>query len=215
MKKFFLVLALFSLALAFYGQPAQANLLTNGSFEDTTGFVGDTNDTMILPMSSTTMTGWTVITAPIAWIGPTNPFGLTASNGSYFLDLTSYNDSSPFGGVQQSISTVSGQAYTLEFDLGSALGQGLPDAITATTGLISQTFTSTNTTSTNAWEHEIMTFTATSGTTLISLRGVEGIHYIGLDNVSVSPVAVPLPGAVLLLGGGLLRLVCYRKKFLA
>src|SRR5689334_18424421 len=36
------------------------NLLTNGSFEDTTNFVNQGNDTMDLPVGSTLISGWTV-----------------------------------------------------------------------------------------------------------------------------------------------------------
>src|SRR5678815_4488708 len=76
---------------------AHANLLTNGSFEDKTNFVGNSDDTMSLTAPSTAMTGWTVTGDSLAWIGPGNPFGLTASDGSYFLDLTDYDDSPPQG----------------------------------------------------------------------------------------------------------------------
>ena len=56
------------------------------------------------------MPGWTVTTANLAWIGPSNPFGLTASDGSYFLDLSGYHDNQPYAGVAAtSISTVFGQ----------------------------------------------------------------------------------------------------------
>ncbi len=75
-----------------------ASLITNGSFE---GWASGNfahrpesfpavNDTMVLAPGSTTMTGWTVVNGDVAWIGPTNPFNLTASKGSYFLDLTGY-----------------------------------------------------------------------------------------------------------------------------
>ena len=69
-------------ASLFAASAAQANLLTNGSFE-AGAFVNQGNDTMSLPPGSTVITGWTVVTDTTAWIGPTNPFGLTASEGSY------------------------------------------------------------------------------------------------------------------------------------
>ena len=218
MKKIFLGVAVLSLALAFSGLPAQANLLTNGSFENTTGFVPDVNDVMILNPGATTMTGWTVISGggSLTWDGPTNLFGLTASQGSYFLDLTGYHDDTPYGGVQQTIGTIPGQAYVLSFDLGSSTTYGVPDAITAAAGSTSQTFTSTNTTLTNAWETEVLNFTATSGTTLISLTGALANHYIGLDNISVEgPSPVPLPPSVWLFGSGLLGLIGFKKKLSA
>jgi hypothetical protein len=65
--------------------------------EDTTTFVDQANES--LGVGSTALTGWTVTTGTLAWIGPTNTFGLTAGNGSYFLDLTDSRDTQPFGGV--------------------------------------------------------------------------------------------------------------------
>ena len=73
------------------GLPAYGNLLINGSFE-LGSFVADPShpgdDTMSLAVGATDMTGWTVENAALAWIGSSNPFVLTASDGGYFLDLT-------------------------------------------------------------------------------------------------------------------------------
>ena len=209
----FLIIGLVLLAVGLWAPAGQADLITNGSFENTNNtFVPDSNDTMSLPVSSTAIPGWEVTTGSIAWIGPTNTFGLTASKGDFFLDLTDYRDAVPYGGVAQTnINTVPGQKYLLGFDLGSSTTYGIPGAITvsATAGPTSQTFTSTNTSSSNAWEHFTMEFTATGLTTTISLTGsVAGQNnagkYIGLDNVTVS--SVPIPPSALLLGSGLVAL---------
>src|SRR5664280_769576 len=80
------------------GGAQAATLVTNGSFE-TGAFVANLDDTMQLSVGSTAMTGWTVVVGGLAWIGPGNPFGLSASDGSYFLDLTDYRDHIPYGGV--------------------------------------------------------------------------------------------------------------------
>ena len=146
-----------------FANAAQANLITNGSFEDTTNFVPDPghpgDDTARLPVGSTAMTGWTVVNSGLAWIGPTNPFGLSASDGSYFLDLTDYTDAAPYGGVTQSIATVLGQHYRLTFDLGSSSTFGIPDSILASAGLASNTFVSTLG-GTDNWESETLDFVA-------------------------------------------------------
>ena len=106
-----------------------ANLLTDGSFENTTNFSNTGNDTMILqPGNSTAMPGWTVVgteDAELAWIGPANPYGipLMASDGSYFLDLTGYNNGAPYQrGVKQTIATTAGATYQLSFDQGDDQG---------------------------------------------------------------------------------------------
>ncbi len=57
------------------------------------------DDTMSLPAGSGALGSWLVVNGSLAWIGPANPFGLTASDGSYFLDLTDYDDAAPYGGV--------------------------------------------------------------------------------------------------------------------
>ena len=190
-----------------------ANLLTNGSFEDITNFVNEGNDTMDLIVGSTLMPGWTVGGSHyVSWIGPTNPFNLTASpsGGSYFLDLTGYIAGAPFSGVSQTIATSPGTSYLLTFDLGSSPQWGLQDGLTATAGSASAVFTSTNNgVQTNLWQAESLAFTATGPTTTISLIGNSGFNYIGLDNVSVVETAgggglVPEPAiwTMMLIGFG-------------
>ena len=194
--------------------PAQANLLTNGSFE-LGAFVNQGNDTMSLAPGSTVITGWTVVTDTTAWIGPTNPFGLSASDGSFFLDLTNYQAGPPFAGMSQVIATTPGATYELSFDLGSSTFWGRPDAITASAAGTSATFTSPLTGTNNDWQHFSMQFAASSSSTTVLLQGVSGINYIGLDNASVDLVsrpAVPEPGALAPLGLGLAVMQLARKR---
>ncbi len=216
--KIILVSATSALALAVgLTVPALAspNLVINGSFENGSFADNTSQDTMTLPVGSTAMTGWTVAgSEPLAWIGPSNPFGLTASDGQYFLDLTGYNTGGSFSGVAQTtIATSAGSTYLLSFDLGSSSTYGLPDGITASAGAASQTFTSTDTGSNN-WETETLSFTATGSSTTVSLLGASGDNYIGLDNVSVTFVSSPIPEPVslALLGAGLAGLGLVRRK---
>jgi hypothetical protein len=186
-----------------------ATMVVDGSFEDTTHFVVNSgNDTMVLNPGDTALTGWNVINNQIAWIGPTNPFGITASDGQYSLDLQSYSDSGTYGGVTQSLATVIGGQYLLTFDLGTYFGG---DALTASAGTGSHLFTAPSRAS-FGWDPESLSFTATSTSTLLTLLGTTNANdYIGLDKVAVTCTAscsvvtsVPEPAtwALFLLGIG-------------
>ena len=192
---------------------AHANLLSNGSFESG-AFVNQGSDTMSLAAGSAVISGWTVVTDTTAWIGPTNPFGLSASDGSFFLDLTNYQPGAPFAGMTQTIATTPGAIYALSFDLGGSTFWGRPDSITASAAGTSATFTTPTTGTNNDWQHVSMQFMASSASTTVLLQGAAGRNYIGLDNASVdfvSAPAVPEPGtwALMLAGfavlGGVVR----------
>jgi hypothetical protein len=199
----------------FAATAAHANLLSNGSFESG-AFVNQGNDTMSLAAGSAVVSGWTVATDTTAWIGPTNPFGLSANDGSFFLDLTNYQPGAPFAGMTQTIATTPGATYALSFDLGGSNFWGRPDAITASAAGASATFTTPSTGTNNDWQHVSMPFTASSATTTVLLQGAAGVNYIGLDNASVDLVsasAVPEPGtwALMLAGFAVLGSIVRRR----
>jgi hypothetical protein len=184
-------------------QQARAQIVTNGSFENTTNFVDNegSDDTMQLFPGSMVMTGWTVVTDQIAWIGPTNPFDLTAEDGSYFLDLTGYQDGAPYGGITQNISTTLGATYSLTFFLGADSAYGVPDGLTASaTGTPGQSYSWGGPVTGGGWLGESYSFVASGLTTTITLQGSSGSNYIGLDNVAVTQTAgaAPEPGSLLL-----------------
>jgi hypothetical protein len=191
---------------------AQANLLTNGSFENTGGtFVGDSNLVDQISSGSMTIPGWTATNGvPTAWIENGNPYGISASNGSFFLDLTNYANFGTYGAVTQSVTGLTvGASYVLTFDLGyggnSTLFGG-PVTVRATAGNSSGIFTSGSGTPNPAvWDGETFNFTAASATEALTITGLSttGGFYIGIDNadLELATVApVPEPGTIVLLG---------------
>jgi hypothetical protein len=196
------------------GLPSYGNLLTNGSFEFGS-FVPVTDDTMPLGVGATDMTGWTVQNGALAWIGPGNPFGLSASQGSYFLDLSGYHDNAPYAGVvqAQTISTTIGATYRLTLDIGTSTQYNTaPVSVQVTAGSASTNFTSTPLVL-NQWESFTFDFIATTANTTISLNGQAGSSqaYLGLDNASV--VFVPEPSTLTLVAGpGLLVFAAWRRR---
>jgi hypothetical protein len=173
------------------------NLLTNGSFEGVA--VGSPG----LNPGSTTIMGWTVVTAEIAWIA-NGDFGIIASEGQRALDLSGYHDSFPYGGVTQDLSTFVGATYNLSFDLGSIVA-GNNVSLRAAASSASQDFLFTRTGSggEQQWGRFSLDFVATSTTTAITLTGLSSVtnNNIGLDNASVTLVsaAAPEPSALALL----------------
>jgi uncharacterized protein DUF642 len=205
---------------------ATANLLLNGSFENTAStFSSQRSDGgMELTNGSTAIPDWTVFTPmsqpgnDIAWVFNTNNYGLTTPYGSYFIDLTGYTDAAPYAGVEQTITTTINTAYTLTYalmvDQSNALYAG-PVGITATAGSTSSNCTGYNPAGTgNMNETCSLTFTATSTSTLISFQGLEGDEYIGLDNadVELAPTGIPEPAMVLPLLAGIGVLVLRKRK---
>src|SRR5258708_6208505 len=74
------------------------NLLVNPSFEDGGPFVSNkAQGVMSLPPDDGTMASWKVVAnsalrQDVAWIDKSNSFGIPASDGNRFVDLTGWND---------------------------------------------------------------------------------------------------------------------------
>ena len=202
---------------------AQANLLTNGSFENPNNtFVPDVNHTMSLASGSTAIPGWTTTNGTFtAWIQNGNPWNIPASDGSFFLDFTGYGDTGTYGGVTQSFATTIGAQYTLTFDLGYGGNSGFfagPASVNVSVGGAATTFTSGSGTPNPAvWSHETYNFTATSTTTLLSIIGhsTAGGEYIGLDNADVelgTVSSIPEPATFGFVGVALLGLTTFKLR---
>lgn len=207
--------------IGFGAHASAANLISNGSFETGTPVqMNDNNDAasqQLFDGDATALPGWTVTGHDIAWIGVGNPFGLNASEGTNFLDLTGWQRGgyAAGAGVEQTISTVTGQSYTLSFDLGNSTNYnfGAHNALTVSAGSLSQALvTSTTFNSTNSWDHYALTFVAQSASTTIGFTGYQATYYIGLDNVAVVAVPEPETYALLLAGMGVIGAMARRRK---
>jgi hypothetical protein len=227
----FLAVGLVAL-IALTASGARANsLVANGDFNN----IGNVwvNNTGLgsddwLTGGATAIPDWTNVTgaANEFWVTNANSYGLSASpgNGStFFVDLTGQANDKPYGGIEQTIATTSGDNYVLQFDLGSSTFYDSvlnPAALTASatgTSLLASKLFTLAPTSSNAWVTETLDFTADSSSTTIEFLGDSSYtsEYTGLDNVSVtaatSTSAVPEPATfpVILIGliglGALMR----------
>jgi hypothetical protein len=196
---------------------AHANLILNPSFESG-GFVNEGNQTMSLPAGpGQTITNWSVGIDTVAWINTGNPFLLSAQDGDKFLDLTNYQAGAPFAAVFQTIPTTVGSDYILTYYLGSytAVWGGPPVGITAFAGSVTQQCVNPSVTTASTWTLCTVPFTALAAQTTITLHGVSGFNYIGLDNVSVvagTQPPVPEPAVIALFGVGALSLAARLRR---
>lgn len=196
--------------------PASAvNLVVNGSFE-TGSYTWDSGGADSLGVGSTLSSGWKVVNAEVAAVSNSNIWGLSAADGTVFIDLTGYHDSTPYGGLEQSFNTSVGQQYQVQFSIGinnsvsSTVGPASVDLLV--NGSNVGTFTNSSTGSGQQWAAQSYSFTATSASTTLDLIGSysAGGRSIGLDAVSVQ--AVPEPSSLILAAGSVLGLLGFRRR---
>src|ERR1700753_3953943 len=87
---------------------AQANIVQNGSFESLTGpFVNDVANYMQLGAGDPEVAGWTITSSSGHIVLAQTPTGdgVSAADGTYFIDLSGLSNESPDGAVSQTIST--------------------------------------------------------------------------------------------------------------
>ncbi len=227
MKHFSTALALVSLAASAHS----ANLLTNGSFDAGTftgGSFGFPLAQQLLPGSSA-LPGWTVLGNELAWF-QSGQAGIATQNGSYALDLTGFCDqgtscpsSNVFGSVAQILPTVAGATYRLNFYAGTYALNAITPSIVATAGATTQSWALPGATApaSGNWQLLGFNFVATGTSTTITFGGSGNLpsgapSYLGLDNVSVDLVSLPIPEpgrwALMLAGLGAVGFTARRRR---
>lgn len=184
-----------------------------GSFE-LGSFSATGTDSMFLTVGATNITGWIVGTSPygssgtgVDWIQEPS---YNAADGTRSVDLQGVNASS----ISTSFSTVEGASYELVLSVSTvgASGWGLWSAGDHTAWWKFGAMTSGSNPATQTFVDQTFSFTATSTTTTLTLAsdGTGGYGPV-IDNVRVH--AVPEPASFVLLIGGAVTAVCFRRRF--
>lgn len=207
----FITLALLSIS------SANANLLTNGSFEDASINPG-ASFIAVFP-GQTSITGWDVVVEDVHYMGTF----WEASDGIRSIDLDGLTNSS--GAVSQTFSTVAGTQYNVTFDMAGNYANApimKPMRVSADGQSEDFTFDVTGRSALNmGWTPMSWLFTAddTAATLqFLSLTGTLGLTAgwgAALDNVSVlavNPNPVPVPTAIWLFGTALIGLAGFSKR---
>jgi len=174
---------------------AYGDLIVNGSFEAASVNPGPFVE---LWSGNTSITGWTVIGESIHYVGT----AWVASEGSRSLDLDGGYTMS--GGIQQTFSTTPGLQYLVSFDMaGNYAGAPTikPMRVSADAQWQDFTFDITGRSANDmGWTPYTWSFTADDTSATLAFRSLTVISDYGpaLDNVCVTTVPVPVPGAALL-----------------
>lgn len=194
-----------ALALIFgVASAAQAATIANGSFEAGTAPGGFTT----LGSGSTAITGWTVGSGTIDYIGSY----WQASDGNRSVDLTGGSKGSIFTTITD---LIVGTAYRVYFDLsGNPAGQPTTKQldVTLSNPVTHENYqyninTAGNSLADMRWVTHVLEFVATSSTSVLTFSAGNGggngaacCYGPALDNVKIAAVPVPAGGVLLLSG---------------
>jgi choice-of-anchor C domain-containing protein len=164
--------------------------VSNGSFESGTFSTAEFD---VLAPGSTALTGWTIESGTIDWIGS----HWQAADGSRSIDLSGNGP----GAISQTFATTIGNTYTVTFALSGNPG-GVPSEKSLTvqaTGADVETYryniaAAANTVTDMRWVTETYTFVATASSTVLTFTStVSGLFGPALDDVEVTETVAPTP----------------------
>ena len=177
---------LFAVLLLVLAVPAHAQI-TNGGFEPGSGGASS-----ILPPGSTLIPGWVTIESGAEWFTPSSLGYNNSPQGGYVVDLANYTSSA--GGVAQTFATVPGQAYQIDFYLGThaVSGRNGTCQIVVDADGTSQTYVHSSLTGTIGWSARTFVFTADGPTATLRFRCLQNalLHFAYIDGVGAQ-LAVP------------------------
>lgn len=182
MRRF--VNAAFLFLLLAVSGPASAQIV-NGSFEPATGVVS----WMIVSGGLGTIPGWVTTDNGVEWAFGTSG-GAPAPDGLHIVDLACYVYTA--GGIQQTIPTTAGEAYTITFELGTLAGAGRDGTceIVVDADGQSQVFTHVNPSGTITYATKTFAFLADGPTATLRFRCLQNAnqHFAYLDAVGMETV---------------------------
>ena len=213
-----LMLALAATAIL-AGPAAAVEFVVNGGFEAPPTTVGG----YVQVLGGNSFPGWSALGADVLILDTNySESGLVfnAQSGQASIDLTGAGNTSPADGITQTLVNGAGN-YRISFFVGNAAPDGgngsnytLPSTVRLSIdGGPTQSFTNgVNTPFGINWQKFSFAFSTPGATTITFTNGTGNDNFLGLDNVSVTPVPEASTWAMLVLGFGLIGVASRRRK---
>jgi hypothetical protein len=182
-----------------------ASIIANGDFEDGS-FTNDSANYDLLSQGDGSLSAWEIIDDVVWGMNPND--GFAASSGNGFIDLSGFSNNSPNGQINQSLTTSIGLEYLFSIDRQgdnaqvSINGEVLDLAVAAVSG---------------QWTTYTGFYTATSNSSLLSLKNLGNNPIVFVDNLSMveidAPINVSGPAMFSLISLSFFGIFCRKRMF--